>query len=200
MPTPRPYRISDQYALYFLTFTVVNWVDIFTRKEIKDIFIDSLKYCQENKGLIVCCYVIMSNHVHLILQAEERSDGLSAIIRDLKKFTSKKIINWIQNNYAESRKDWMLPIFQDHGLNNTNNHKFQLWQQRYHAKLLSYPKFTYRVINYIHNNPVKAGIVDNAEHYKYSSARSYVGGYTNEEILLNVQCIDYGVQEGILIN
>ena len=76
------YIITDQYAIYFLTFTIVGWVDIFTRKECKDIIVDSLKYCNSNKGLSIHAYVIMSNHIHLIVSAREDSGGLSGIIRD----------------------------------------------------------------------------------------------------------------------
>jgi len=76
------YIITGQYAIYFLTFTIVGWVDIFTRKECKDIIVDSLKYCNKNKGLSIHAYVIMSNHIHLIVSAREDSGGLSGIIRD----------------------------------------------------------------------------------------------------------------------
>jgi REP element-mobilizing transposase RayT len=85
---PKGYVITDQYATYFVTFTTVGWVDVFTRKELKEIIIESLKYCQKEKGLIIHAYVIMSNHLHLILRAKEGSAGLSAIIRDFKKYTS----------------------------------------------------------------------------------------------------------------
>ena len=80
------YNIDDQYGLYFLTFTLVGWVDLFTRKECKDIVIDSLKYCVRNKGLIISAYVLMESHLHIVASAKEKSDGLSAIIRDFKKF------------------------------------------------------------------------------------------------------------------
>lgn len=67
------YQIRDQSKPHFLTFTVVDWVDVFSRKIYRDILIDSFKYCQEHKGLIVHAYVIMSNHVHVIFQADPGS-------------------------------------------------------------------------------------------------------------------------------
>ncbi|MDP2237903.1 MAG: transposase [Bacteroidales bacterium] len=81
------YRIEDQSALYYSTMQVVEWVDISTRQRYRDILLDSLRYCQENKGLQIFAYVIMSNHVHLILNSP--MGDLSQIIGDLKKFTSK---------------------------------------------------------------------------------------------------------------
>ena len=77
----RKYAIRDKGAVYFVTFTVVNWIDVFIRNDYKEIIIDSLKYCQTNKGLNVHAYCIMTSHVHLILSVQ---DGfvLSDVIRD----------------------------------------------------------------------------------------------------------------------
>jgi putative transposase len=65
------YKIKNQYAVYFLTFTICGWVDVFIRKETKKIIIDSLKYCMKNKGLVLYAYVIMTNHIHIIAKAHE---------------------------------------------------------------------------------------------------------------------------------
>jgi len=96
------YVITDQNAIYFLTFTVIDWVDVFSRKEYKLELIDSMNYCIREKGLIVYAWVIMSNHIHVIWQAKDGFQ-LSPIIRDFKKFTSKRIISIIETE-NESRK------------------------------------------------------------------------------------------------
>lgn len=103
------YKIRDQQAIHFITFAVVEWVDVFTRKAYRDILIDSLRHCQEQKGLVLYAWCIMSNHVHLLASAKE--NNLSDLLRDFKKFTSKQILAAIQSNETESRKDWMLRIF-----------------------------------------------------------------------------------------
>ncbi len=90
-------------SAYFLTLTVVGWIDVFSRKNHRDAVIDSLKYCQENKGLIIFAYVIMTNHVHLIVNTNEPF-LLKDVIRDLKKFTAKKIIEQILHE-PEKRMD-----------------------------------------------------------------------------------------------
>jgi REP element-mobilizing transposase RayT len=167
------YYFADQYGMYFLTFTVVGWVDIFTRKACRDIFLDSLRLCQQNKGLVVHAYVIMSNHVHLVLRAEEGSIGLSSITRDMKKYTSKTLLKWLLNNPKESRKDWLEVVFRYHAKYNSKNTHFQLWQQGNRPKIMLHPRFIWQKLNYIHENPVKAGIVGRAEDYLYSSARNY---------------------------
>ncbi|WP_460543622.1 transposase [Echinicola sediminis] len=96
------YSIKDQSAAYFLTFTVHQWVDVFTRKAYSDKLLESIQYCQKQKGLLVYAYVIMSNHCHFIMQSPKLP--LSDIIRDLKKYTAKSIVKAIEENQHESRK------------------------------------------------------------------------------------------------
>ena len=96
------YVIRDQTLPHFITSTVVDWIDIFTRQAYRDIVIESLDYCIKNKGMLLYGYVIMSNHIHLIIQSEEGK--LSDLIRDFKKFTAKNILKKIQNS-PESRKE-----------------------------------------------------------------------------------------------
>jgi REP element-mobilizing transposase RayT len=164
------YQIKDQEALYFLTFQIVDWVDVFTRKIYKDIIIDSFKYSIENKGLQIFAYVIMSNHVHLIAQSS--TGRLSDNIRDIKKFTSKRITETV-SEINESRKVWILNRFRLNASHHKGNQTYQVWTHENHAILLYSNEFTREKIEYIHNNPVKAGIVENPEDYLYSSARNY---------------------------
>ncbi|MDQ3395658.1 MAG: transposase [Bacteroidota bacterium] len=96
------YKVYDQEAVHFVTFTVHQWVDVFTRRTYVDIILDNLKYCQENKGLEIYAWVIMSNHCHLII----RSNGfkLSDVIRDFKKHTAKKWYKLLMKIYLKAGK------------------------------------------------------------------------------------------------
>jgi REP element-mobilizing transposase RayT len=189
------YHIVDQYGVYFVTFTIVGWVDVFSRKECKQIIIDALRYCADNKGLVVHAYVIMESHLHLILSASDDSQGLSAIIRDFKKHTSKEILQWVRYSGRESRREWMLIVFKYHAKYNKRNAEYQVWQQDNQPKELFYPNFTMQKIGYIHRNPVMAGIVDDEDAYLHSSARNYAG---RTDYLIDVQILDFGVQEGFI--
>jgi len=164
------YQIVDQTALYYLTLQVVDWIDIFTRQLYRDIVIESLRYCQQNKGLQVFGYVIMSNHVHLI--ANSPNGHLSETLRDFKKFTSKTIIDAI-NNGNESRREWMLNRFSYNANRHSRNQNYQFWTHENHAVILYSNDFIAEKLEYMHNNPVRAGLVDKPEDYLYSSARSY---------------------------
>ena len=168
------FKILSDQSLHFVTFATVQWIDVLTRPEYKDIVIESMEYCQNNKGLIVYAYVIMSNHIHLIISAKE-GYKLSDILRDLKKYTSKKIINEIENNDRESRKKWILWLFFSSGKRNSNNERYQVWQQDNRPIELSDNNMIDQRLDYVHNNPVRAGIVFESYAYKYSSAIDYCG-------------------------
>ena len=177
------YHIKDPFATYFLTFQVVKWIDVFTRKTYRDIVVQSFNYCIKEKGLVVYAWVIMSNHVHCIVNSTP--GVLADTVRDLKTFTAKQIIKSIQEN-GESRKEWMLIQFKQSGLEKSQ--QFQLWTHENHAIEINpyQPMFMQSKINYIHNNPVSAGIVTKPEEYIYSSANQY---YTGKASLIPVEVI-----------
>ena len=166
-------KISEGYA-YFLTMTVVNWIDVFTRPVYKHIIVDALKYNQDNKGLIIYAWCLMSNHLHLIAEADEKHN-LSDILRDFKKFTSKAIVKEIGENQEESRKKWMLSEFEFAGRYKSNIKNYKFWQDGNEAKEIHSNSFLEQKLEYIHENPVKAEIVENDYEYLYSSEKNYAG-------------------------
>lgn len=165
------YKIRNKQAVHFVSFAVVEWVDVFTRKEYVNVVIDSLKHCQKAKGLKIHAWCVMSNHMHLVISAN--NNDLSDILRDFKKYTSKELVQMISENPVESRKKWMLNIFRSNGESNTRNKNFQFWQQDNQPKELYSSGFIDQKLAYIHDNPVEAGLVDEPCEYVYSSARDY---------------------------
>jgi putative transposase len=169
----RKYKFFDKSELYFITYTVVDWIDVFTRNLYRDILLDSWNYCIKNKGLRIHAWCIMTNHVHMIISSEK--EELSHIMRDMKSYTSTSLRKHITENPKESRKKWMLRLMKRAGNKNSNNKDFQFWQQHNHPLLLDSNFLLEQKLDYIHNNPVKAGFVDEPEDYVYSSARDYAG-------------------------
>ena len=180
------YKIRNQEGIYFITFAVVEWVDVFTRKEYRDILLNSLRHCQKEKGLKIHSWCIMSNHVHLVISTFNKNT--SDVLRDFKKFTSKELIKAISENNSESRRQWMLDIFLQAGESNSRNKAFQFWRQDNQPKEMFGEEFIRQKLNYIHENPVTAGIVERAEDYLYSSARDYNDG--NQVGLLEVEFLE----------
>jgi REP element-mobilizing transposase RayT len=161
------YQIYDQHGMYFVTFTIVDWVDVFSRRRYRDIIIQNLEYCIVEKGLRIYAYVIMTNHVHLIVSSA--SGKLSDTIRDFKKYTSRKITESIQEE-PESRREWLLHRFEWNAQQRIKDTNYQVWTHENHAIEISTPDFFLSKREYIHMNPVRAGWVERPEDYIYSSA------------------------------
>lgn len=182
------YKFRDQNQLYFVTFAVINWIDLFIRNEYRQIMLDSWKFCRTNKGLELYAYVIMPSHVHMIIGSNK--DELENIMRDMKKHTSGSLREAIKSHPAESRREWILWMMKRAGRKNSNNIEFQLWQQDSHPIELNNTKQLSDTLDYIHNNPIVAGFVEKAEDFLYSSARNYY----DKKGLIDVIRIDPVVQ------
>jgi putative transposase len=162
----KEYVIRDRGAAHFVTFTVHQWVDVFTRSIYSGILLESLRYCQDNKGLEVFAWVVMSNHCHLIVRA--KNENLPDVIRDFRKFTAKNIFKAIQENPSESRKRWLEMTL-------TFNNQIWFWEKGYHGEEIYSHTFYKSKVDYIHANPVRSGIVEKPEDYLLSSAGDYYG-------------------------
>ena len=167
------YTIKNSEGMFFITITIIGWVDVFTRKDYRDVIIDSLKYCQKEKGLILYAYVIMSSHIHMIIGSKS---GFTLVdtIRDFKKFTAKQIIKLIKE-IPESRREWLLNKFSFEANRTKRGKDYKFWQDGYHAKEIETIGFLEQKLDYVHNNPVESGIVLSPEEYLYSSAKNYAG-------------------------
>jgi REP-associated tyrosine transposase len=169
------YLVSDKSGCYYVTFTVIHWIDIFSRKEYRDIIVDSLNYCIKEKGLVVYGWVIMSNHVHLIITAKTEEQNISAIIRDFKKYTSKAISKAI-GEIAESRREWLLNAMSKEAKRIGRATYYKLWKDDNHAITIDGKIITIKErLNYIHDNPVRNGLADGQWDYVYSSSLDYQG-------------------------
>ena len=118
--------IYKQWA-YFTTSTVVGWLEVFTRDMYKDILLDSIRFCQKNQGLSVHAWVLMTNHLHMICSFHAKQEpGL--VLKNMKSFTAIKLIDAIINNRKESRKEYMLNLFEAEGKKSSSNQRFKFWE------------------------------------------------------------------------
>jgi REP element-mobilizing transposase RayT len=176
------YKATTTEEAYFITITTMGWVDLFTRLNQKQIIIQALQYCQDQKGLEIYGYCIMYSHIHFLCKA---TNGfiLSNVMRDFKKYTSKKIIQTIIDE-PESRREWMLDYFKKACEHLKREQQYKIWQNGYHAEHIYSNKFIKQKIDYIHNNPIKDKIVTLPEDYYFSSARNYAGLENELEVIL----------------
>ena len=156
---------------YFVTTTVNCFEKVFSLNDkYYDILIDSLKYQIDEHKANLFAYVLMPNHIHLILHLPE-GESLSDFMRDYKRYTSIAIRN-------ELHKDGNIVLINK--LINASGHGgFKLWMDRFDDLVLFSDKVFQTKVDYIHNNPVKSGLVKNITNWKYSSARNYYLGDNN---------------------
>ena len=176
----RNYKFHNPNGIYFVSFATVHWVDIFTRQPYFDILEESVTYCRKHKGLELFAYCFMPNHIHFIFRS--KLGNPSGLLRDFKRHTSKKMIAAIKENPKESRREWMLELFEKAGTRKTNTGRYQFWQHHNKPIELWSASVLQQKLDYIHYNPVAAGLVTQAEDWKYSSARNFNGDASVLEI------------------
>jgi REP element-mobilizing transposase RayT len=167
------YRFTDRQAVYFNTSTVVGWADVFTRDVYREILLDSIRFCQRNQGLIVHAWVLMTNHLHLICSFEGKQEP-ALVLKNMKSFTAIKLIDAIVNNPKESRREYLLNLFEAAGKKSCSNFRFKFWEHENHPVMLAGDGMFDQRLNYLHWNPVTAGFVTEPWHWRYSSAIDYM--------------------------
>lgn len=160
------YKITNATQPHFLTCTVLHWIPIFTRPATVNIVFESLQFLMK-EGLKIHAYVILENHLHLIAQ----SDNLNRDIARFKSHTARQLINYLEKNNVHTILKQLAFYKKAH----KGDRAYQLWQEGSHPQLIQNDEIMRQKIEYIHHNPVKRGYVDQAEHWRYSSARNYAG-------------------------
>jgi len=170
----RNYKFHNPDGLYFVSFAVIDWLDVFTRNEYKDLLLESLTFSQKEKGMEIIAWCIMNNHVHLIFRSV-KGEHPSLFLGDFKRFTSRAIVNAINENPRENRKEFLLEHFKKAANNSSNVKNYQFWRHDNKPIELWSNAVIKEKIEYIHKNPVDAGLVYKPQDYIYSSAIDYAG-------------------------
>ena len=150
---------------HFITCTVLHWIPLFTNQESVQILFDSLKYLQKSDNLKIYAYVILENHLHLVVS----SDDLAHTMKKFKSYTAKELRTLLEKQNVKTILDQLAFYKKAHKQETT----YQIWQEGIQPKLIQTEQMMIEKINYIHNNPIKRGYVDEAKHWRYSSARDY---------------------------
>jgi REP element-mobilizing transposase RayT len=162
------YRINDETTSHFITSTIVEWLPVFTTAACCDIVIRSLEYCRQHKQLHIRAWVIMDNHFHAIVSGPQ----LAHVIANLKKFTAGAILDQLK---IEGR-DWLLNQLAYFRAAHKHGSDHQVWQEGVHPQAIRSDEMMLQKLEYLHNNPVKRGLVASPEHWRYSSAHEWLRG------------------------
>jgi putative transposase len=153
---------------HFITCSTVQWMPIFSKPELVAILLDSLRFLQTQQRLTLYGYVIMENHLHLIAAAEDLAKQMS----NFKSFTARSMIDWLRSYQPKSY--WLQQLAAAKQCHKTGQ-RYQLWQEGCHPQMIVSEAMLRQKLDYIHNNPIKRGYVDDPAHWRYSSYRNYLG-------------------------
>lgn len=166
MPRSR-YRILDPTRPHFLTLTVNHWLPVFTRPETVGIVLESWRFLRRESSFLLYGYVVLENHLHMVARAQD----LRGDIQRFKSYTARRILDHLKQTRARRMLE-LLALFKRPYKTES---QYQLWEEGSHPQLIESESVMRQKLEYIHNNPVKRGYVDRPEHWRYSSARNYLG-------------------------
>ncbi|WP_133510942.1 REP-associated tyrosine transposase [Candidatus Thiosymbion oneisti] len=161
------YRIVEPQAPHFMTFTVLEWLPVFTRPDTVEILLEAFTYRRQNWGVRLYGYVILENHLHCILQ----SPDLEKQVKHWKSYTARQIIDYLRARNSTQ----LLAKLAYYKKGYKTDRDYQLWEEGSHPQWIQNEAMLVEKLASIHNNPVKRGYVDRPEHWRYSSARNYLG-------------------------
>ena len=163
------YKIQPE-GLYFVTLTVVGGIDVFTRHEYCDLLVDNLNYCIEHKRLRVYEYAILPSRLYMIAGVEQGKSNLPKVLRDLKSASAKQILRAIAEHPNESRKEWLLRLFQFFANRYQNDAEHHFWQ--FGNQPVDLEKFVKKgqAIPSPIESLLKEKIIEDPKHYIYCSA------------------------------
>jgi putative transposase len=162
------YGIREPHAAHFVTSTVVGWLPVFTTAPRCDVLIESLRYCRDQKGLTIYGWIILDNHLHAIVAAPD----LARVMMDFKRHTARRLMELL----AEERCDWLLNQFSHQRAKHKVESEHQFWQEGFHPQVIGDDLMMGQKLDYLHNNPVKRGLVATPKHWRYSSAHEWLVG------------------------
>ena len=169
------FQISRTTPAYYFTSVAHHRLPIFRTDKLKQVVCDAYSEVRKNHGILILAYVIMLDHVHALVYSDRE---MSDVLRLLNGVAARRVIQYLKENGFESS------LFKLRGEIRGRNHKHSVWH--HHSDSLDiFGEDTFRQkVEYIHNNPVRAGLVSDALDYRYSSARQWAGCQTEDEPLL----------------
>jgi len=162
------YRIHPEAAVYFVTYSIVDWLPLFVSEASCKIVTDSLSFCHKTKCLRINCFVVMPTHLHLIVfDAEFNNERLAQTMTDFRKFTGRELSDWCERQgppcFSQTLRDQA-----------TADRERRLWQPSRHPEAIMNERFWQQKADYLHDNPRRKGLVRSPDHWRFSSARWYV--------------------------
>jgi putative transposase len=166
------YRISSDAAVYFVTYSIVDWLPVFVSEGACRIVTDSLNFCHEQKGLCINAYVIMPTHMHAIVFDRDLDAGrLEKTLVDFRKFTGRSLCDFCETHAPRCFADTLRAT-------STEDRDRRFWQPSRHPEAVETEAFWRQKLDYLHENPCRKGLVRRAADWRFSSAAYYLSDET----------------------
>ena len=173
---------ADEHLPYFCTITVLDWLPLLVEAPYIDPIIESQRFCRQHKGLELFAFVVMPNHAHLIAAAGEH---MHPVMRDFKRFTSRTIHDRLRRDGRSSCLGWLEAATQRA---RPQRGELGLWQDGFHPQALYLRHVFEQKLNYLHENPVRKGLVRHRDDWWYSSAPFYDG---RKDVCMETDLLDF---------
>jgi len=162
------YRIGPDAAVYYVTYSVVQWLPVFITEATFSIVTKSLTFCHEQKHLRINAYVIMPTHLHMIVfDANFDNERLIRALTDFRKFTGRQLSDYCGHHFpkcfAETLRDQA-----------TEDRERRFWQPSRHPEAVQTEPFWQQKLDYLHDNPRRKGLVRSPQDWRWSSAGWYL--------------------------
>ncbi len=162
------YKTLEEHETYFVTCATVKWLPLFSHPELADIVLESWRFVREAHRLSIHAYVLMENHFHIVTSSQK----ISHEMRTSKSFTARRIVDTLGELGFTGLLDELRFAKKSH----KSNQVYQVWQEGFHPEAIHNSEMLLQKVEYIHNNPIRRGFVDDPAHWRYSSYRQYAGG------------------------
>ena len=162
------YRIHPEAAVYFLTYSVVEWLPVFIRADTCQIITESLTFCHQKKHLRINAFVVMPTHLHLIvLDGDYNTERLKQTLADFRKYTGRQLCDYCEKQMPGCFRTTLHEQA-------TADRERRFWQPSRHPMAIQNEPFWRQKLDYIHDNPCRSGLLLAAEHWRFSSAAWYL--------------------------
>jgi REP element-mobilizing transposase RayT len=166
------YRIHSDAAIYYLTYSAVEWLPVFVSEASCKIVTDSLNYCHREKNLRINAYVVMPTHMHLIVfDREFDSKRLASTLADYRKYTGRQLSDYCIQHGPKC----FLEVLRQSAVADRER---RFWQPSRHPESIEQERFWQQKFDYLHDNPCRKGLVRSPDHWRFSSAAWYLSDGT----------------------
>jgi putative transposase len=177
---PQRWKVYEPLNAHFVTSTVIHLIPVFRREAYFRVLADSFTYCIQQRRFVIHAFVIMPDHFHLL--CSQLDGDIPGVIRDIKRYTSRQLIDLLVRDHAYA--PWLASM--RNAARGASEAK--LWDDEFHPEQVHSRSFYDQKCTYIHENPVRAGYVDNPCHWRYSSACLY---YEDRDPVIEVKPVEW---------